>query len=170
MSTPHVPTENARTGRNGSLIYDAIVIGAGQGGGPLAGALAKAGKRVALIEREHVGGTCVNTGCTPTKTMVASAEVAARARRSGEYGVETGTVAVDMERVRERKQSVVQSFRSGSRNNLEQTDGLDLIFGTACFGGRRVVEVETNGRTVILEADTVIINVGARPSIPRSTG
>src|SRR5213593_4904967 len=94
--------------------YDAIVIGAGQAGGPLATALAGAGRRVALIEREHVGGTCINEGCTPTKTMVASARVAHLARRAADYGVRTGPVTVGMERVRQRKRSIVESFRSGS--------------------------------------------------------
>lgn len=170
MATSQTVTENARSGRNGSLTYDAIVIGSGQGGGPLAGAFAKAGKRVALIEREHVGGTCVNVGCTPTKTMVASAEMAARARRSGEYGVETGRVTVNMQRVRERKQSIVESFRNGSRNSLERIDGLDLIFGNARFADRRTVEVDVDGRAITLEAETVIINVGARPLIPPIEG
>src|SRR6478736_1808127 len=89
--------------------YDAIVIGAGQAGGPLATALARSGKRTALIEREHVGGTCINEGCTPTKTMVASARVAHLARRGVGYGVETGPIRVDMGRVRERKRAIVKS-------------------------------------------------------------
>src|SRR6059036_2746226 len=92
--------------------YDAIVIGAGQAGGPLAGALAGAGKRTALIERIHVGGTCINEGCTPTKTMVASARVAYLARRAAGYGVRAGSVTVDMTAVRRRKRAIVDSFRS----------------------------------------------------------
>ena len=91
--------------------YDAIIIGAGQAGGPLSSTLAQAGWKTALIEREHVGGTCVNEGCTPTKTMVASARVAYLARRASDYGVNTGTVAVDMARVRQRKRDIVNSFR-----------------------------------------------------------
>ena len=83
--------------------YDAIVIGAGQAGGPLSTALARSGRRTALIEREHVGGTCINEGCTPTKTMVASARVAYLARRGADYGVETGPIQVNLARVRERK-------------------------------------------------------------------
>jgi pyruvate/2-oxoglutarate dehydrogenase complex dihydrolipoamide dehydrogenase (E3) component len=94
--------------------FDAVVIGAGQGGGPLSGALARAGRRVALIEREHVGGTCINRGCTPTKTMVASARAAWLARRANGYGVTTGEVTVDLAAVRRRKQEVVESFRAGS--------------------------------------------------------
>ncbi|HET7422946.1 MAG TPA: FAD-dependent oxidoreductase, partial [Gemmatimonadales bacterium] len=85
--------------------YDAIVIGSGQAGGPLAKELARAGRRTALIEREHVGGTCVNEGCTPTKTMVASGRVAYLARRGADYGVQTGPVRVDLAVVRERKRA-----------------------------------------------------------------
>src|ERR687884_819139 len=91
--------------------YDAVVIGAGQGGIPLAIALARAGRTTALIEREHVGGTCINEGCTPTKTMVASARVAYLARRAADYGVQAGPVAVDMVKVRQRKREMVDDFR-----------------------------------------------------------
>src|SRR5690242_10108584 len=92
--------------------YDAIVIGAGQAGGPLSVALAQAGWKTAIIERIHVGGTCVNEGCTPTKTMVASARVAYLARRGAEYGVQIGPVTVDMTKVRQRKRDIVEIFRS----------------------------------------------------------
>src|SRR6185503_16411210 len=95
--------------------YDAIVIGAGQSGGPLSTALARAGRRTAIIEREHVGGTCINEGCTPTKTMVASARVAYLARRAADYGVRTGPVTVDLPVVRQRKRDIVNSFRQGSQ-------------------------------------------------------
>src|SRR5215472_19144535 len=93
--------------------YDAILIGSGQAGTPLSMALANAGLKTAMIEREHVGGTCVNEGCTPTKTMVASARVAYLARRGVDYGVHTGNITIDMERVRQRKRDIVVSFRSG---------------------------------------------------------
>src|SRR5690349_5795768 len=93
--------------------YDAIVIGSGQAGGPMASELAQAGRRTALIERAHVGGTCVNEGCTPTKTMVASARVAHLARRAADYGVHTGDITIDLARVRERKRKIVDDFRSG---------------------------------------------------------
>src|ERR671910_3724489 len=91
--------------------YDAMVVGAGQGGGPLASAMAQSGRRTALIERDHVGGTCINVGCTPTKTMVASARAAYLARRAADYGVEAGPVSVDMVKVRQRKRDMVESFR-----------------------------------------------------------
>src|SRR3989449_5192198 len=111
--------------------YDAIVIGSGQARTPLSQALAAAGMRTALVEREHIGGTCVNEGCTPTKTMVASARVAYLARRGADYGVQTGAVSVDLKRVRQRKRDIVNSFRSGSQTRIEKTANLDLIFGTA---------------------------------------
>ncbi|HXB21924.1 MAG TPA: FAD-dependent oxidoreductase, partial [Candidatus Solibacter sp.] len=115
--------------------YQAIVIGSGQGGTPLCMALARAGLRTALIEREHVGGTCVNEGCTPTKTMVASGRVAYLARRGSDYGVRTGDIRVDMERVRQRKRDIVNSFRSGDQRRIETTANLELIFGEASFTG-----------------------------------
>src|SRR5437870_5589562 len=98
--------------------YDAIVVGSGQAGGPLSTALAKAGYRTALIEREHVGGTCINEGCTPTKTMVASARVAYLARRAADYGVKVDAIDIDMLRVRQRKREIVESFRSGSERRI----------------------------------------------------
>src|SRR5258708_18343834 len=92
--------------------YDEIVIASGQAGGPLSRALAGAGWKTAIVEREHVGGTCINEGCTPTKTMVASARVAYLARRGADYGVQTGPVSVDMTVVRQRKRDIINSFRS----------------------------------------------------------
>jgi pyruvate/2-oxoglutarate dehydrogenase complex dihydrolipoamide dehydrogenase (E3) component len=146
--------------------YDAIVIGAGQAGGPLASALARSGRRTALIEREHVGGTCINEGCTPTKTMVASARVAYLARRGADYGVGTGPVTVDLARVRERKRAVVKSVRAGSLRRVEATEGLELICAEARFTGPKQVAVD--GR--MLEADLVFINTGGRPAAPDVEG
>src|SRR5712692_5370675 len=119
--------------------YEAIVIGAGQAGGPLASALAEAGRRTILIERSHVGGTCINEGCTPTKTIVASARVAYLARRAADYGVHTGDIQIDLKRVRQRKRNIVDSFRNGSQARLEKTANLDLIFGTASFNGPKQI-------------------------------
>jgi pyruvate/2-oxoglutarate dehydrogenase complex dihydrolipoamide dehydrogenase (E3) component len=151
--------------------YDAVVIGAGQGGNPLAITLAHAGRSTALIEREHVGGTCVNEGCTPTKTMVASAKVAYFDRRSADYGVQNGPVAVDMVKVRQRKRDIVEGFRSGSERRIEQTKGLDLLMGEARFTGPKELEVSLNGgETIQLTADDIFINVGARPANPPVEG
>ncbi len=146
--------------------FDSIVIGAGQAGGPLAAALARSGRRTVLIEREHVGGTCINEGCTPTKTMVASARVAYLARRGSDYGVRTGPVSVDLARVRERKRAIVQSFRDGSQRRLEATPNLNLIFGEARFTGPRTVAMGDRS----LEADTIFINTGGRPAAPEVEG
>src|SRR5918912_802765 len=115
--------------------FDAIVLGAGQAGGPLSTALARAGYRTALIEREHVGGTCINEGCTPTKTMVASGRVAYLARRAAEFGVQTGPVSVSMPAVRARKRQMVADFRDPKRRRLEQAEHLDLLDGEARFVG-----------------------------------
>src|SRR5437667_5804803 len=113
--------------------YDDIVIGSGQGGKPLSSSLAGAGRRTALVERAHVGGTCINVGCTPTKTMVASGRVAYLARRAKDYGVNAGRVTLDMRRVLKRKRGVVESFRNYGQKTLEKTANVELIFGEARF-------------------------------------
>jgi pyruvate/2-oxoglutarate dehydrogenase complex dihydrolipoamide dehydrogenase (E3) component len=151
--------------------YDAIVIGAGQAGGPLSTALARAGWKTALIERVHVGGTCINEGCTPTKTMVASGRVAYLARRGADYGVQTGPVSVDMTRVRQRKRDIVESFRASGQRRIEQTEGVDLLIGEAAFRGPKTLEVRlSNGEARQLTASTIFINAGARPAKPSLTG
>lgn len=151
--------------------YDAILIGSGQGGKPLASAFAAAGRKTAIIEREYVGGTCVNVGCTPTKTMVASARVAHLDRRSADYGVQDGPVNVDMVKVRERKRDIVESFRGGSEKRIEATENLDLFMGEARFMGLKEIEVTLNdGGTAQLTADEIFINVGARPASPPIDG
>jgi pyruvate/2-oxoglutarate dehydrogenase complex dihydrolipoamide dehydrogenase (E3) component len=150
--------------------YDAIVIGAGQAGVPLATTLAKAGRKTALVEREHVGGTCINEGCTPTKTMVASAKVAYFDRRSTDYGVSNGQVTVDMVRVRQRKRDIVKSFRTGGEKRLHDA-GVDLLMGEARFAGPKELVVNLNGgATARLSAENIFINVGARPVNPPIEG
>src|ERR1051326_5171805 len=121
--------------------YDAIVIGAGRAGVPLATALAGAGKRSAIIEADQVGGCCVNYGCTPTKTMVASARVAQLARRAGDYGVKTGGFSVDIRRVIARKQAIVDRWRSGSERRIDNAQGLELIRGKARFVGPKALAI-----------------------------
>jgi pyruvate/2-oxoglutarate dehydrogenase complex dihydrolipoamide dehydrogenase (E3) component len=151
--------------------YDAIVIGAGQSGGPLSTALANAGRKTAIIEREHVGGTCINEGCTPTKTMVASARVAYLARRGADYGVGTGPITIDMSVVRKRKRDIVNSFRSGSERRIESAQGLDLLMGEARFIGPRTIEVRLNGGGVQqLTAEMIFLNTGDRPAPPPLEG
>ena len=121
--------------------YDAIVIGTSQGGRLLPIAFAKAGRKVALIERGHLGGICVNVGCTPTKTMVASARVAYLARRGADYGVHTGPTSVDMQAIRKRKQGIVEGARSAFESRIEATQGLDLLIGEAHFIAPKTLEV-----------------------------
>ena len=151
--------------------YDAIVIGSGQGGTPLSMALAKAGMRTALIERKHVGGTCVNEGCTPTKTMVASGRVAYLARRAADYGVHTGPISIDLEKVRQRKRDIVASFRGGSETRIGKTQNLELMMGEASFSGAKAVAVRTSdGGQQSLSADRIFINAGTRASRPKLEG
>ncbi len=155
----------------GTERVDAIVIGTGQGGKPLAGALAEARWRVAIIERDRVGGTCVVRGCTPTKTMAASARVAYLARRAGDYGVRTGPVSVDLQVVRRRKREIVDAWSEGSRKGLERHRTMELIMGTGRFVGPHEVEVELNeGGTRRLRSDHIFVNVGARPRVPDLPG
>ncbi|MEJ7814334.1 MAG: FAD-dependent oxidoreductase [Rubrobacter sp.] len=151
--------------------YDAVVIGAGQAGVPLSQALARSGRRTALIEREHVGGTCINEGCTPTKTMVASAKAAYIDRRSADYGVHDGPVTIDMREVRRRKREIVDSFRESGVKRIEATEGLDLIASEARFTGQKTLAVGTNdGEEFELDADNVFINAGASPANPPIEG
>jgi pyruvate/2-oxoglutarate dehydrogenase complex dihydrolipoamide dehydrogenase (E3) component len=151
--------------------YDAVIIGSGQGGIPLGQALANAGLRTAIIEKIHVGGTCINEGCTPTKTMVASGRVAYLARRGADYGVHTGALRIAMERVRKRKRDIVVSFRSGSERRIAKTKNLDLIYGQASFTGPKSIVVRTPKRGELnLTADRFFINAGCRPAVPDISG
>ncbi len=143
--------------------YDAIVIGTSQGGRFLPIQLAKAGQKVALVERDQLGGVCVNTGCTPTKTMVASAHLAHQARRGAEYGIRIGPVSVDLAAVRERKRAMVAGARQNYASRLPQ-DGIDLIEGEAHFTGPKTVEIAlTGGGTWRISAAVIVIDTGTRP-------
>lgn len=146
--------------------FDAIVVGAGQAGPPLAGRLTAAGQTVAIIERKLVGGTCVNTGCIPTKTLVANAHAARLARRGAEYGVGTGEVTVDMVKVKARKDAVMLADRHGVESWLEGMDGATLVRGHARFVDPHSVEVD--GR--LLSADRIFLNVGGRAVVPDFPG
>jgi pyruvate/2-oxoglutarate dehydrogenase complex dihydrolipoamide dehydrogenase (E3) component len=151
--------------------FDAIVIGAGQAAKPLAIALGQAGRKTAVIERKHVGGSCINFGCTPTKAMAASARVAYLARRADDYGVRTGAVEVDLASVLQRKNAIVEQFREGVRKALEDADNVELIFGHAAFEGAHTLAVRLNtGGTRRLAADRIFINSGTRAAIPPIPG
>ena len=146
--------------------FNAIVIGAGQAGPPLAEKLTQEGQRTAIIERNLFGGTCVNVGCIPTKTLVGSARVAQLARRAAEFGVDTGTIDVDMRRVKARMDQVRGESNRGVTTWLEGMENLEIIRGHARFVGPKRIDVD--GTT--LEADKVFINVGARARVPDIPG
>jgi pyruvate/2-oxoglutarate dehydrogenase complex dihydrolipoamide dehydrogenase (E3) component len=146
--------------------YDAIVIGSGQAGNPLSYALAERGWTVALIEKSHLGGTCVNTGCTPTKTMTASAQVAHYARDAARWGVHTGRVEVDLSFVVDRKNSVVQRFRGNHERNVANHPSLHLYRGRARFRSPHEVQVDNE----VLESERIFIDTGTRPYPPDLPG
>ncbi len=147
--------------------YDAIIIGTGQSGPSLAARLAGSGMKVAIIERKLFGGTCVNTGCIPTKTLVASARAAYMARRGADFGVMIdGPIAVDMKKVKARKDSVVRRSNQGVENWLKNTENCTVYEGHARFEGLHTVSVGTE----LLEADKIFINVWARAFIPPMPG
>ncbi|ODT07712.1 MAG: mercuric reductase [Mesorhizobium sp. SCN 65-20] len=146
--------------------FDAIIIGCGQAGPPLAGRLTAAGQTVALIERKLVGGTCVNTGCKPTKTMVASAYAAHLARTGADYGVSTGSISVDMKVVKARKDKVTVDSRSGLEDWIGGMKGCTLYRGHARFEGPHEVRVGDE----LLHGERIFINVGGRANIPDMPG
>jgi pyruvate/2-oxoglutarate dehydrogenase complex dihydrolipoamide dehydrogenase (E3) component len=147
--------------------YQAIIIGTGQAGPSLAVRLANSGMKVAIVERSRFGGTCVNTGCIPTKTLVASARTAHVARRASEYGLMIdGSIAVDMKRVKERKDAVVRLSNEGLEKWLKNTENLTVCEGHACFEASHRVRVADE----LLEADKIFINVGGRASTPPLRG
>ena len=151
--------------------YDAIIIGAGQAGTPLAKKLALSGKKTAIVEKRRVGGTCINDGCTPTKAMVASARAAHQARHASALGVETGTVKVNLKAIKKRKDEIVASFRESAQKGLEKTKNLDLIFGTASFSGKKELTIQLqDGKEEKLTADLIFINTGEKTAVPDVEG
>ena len=147
--------------------YDAIIIGTGQSGPALAGRLNSEGLRTAIIERGLVGGTCVNVGCIPTKTLVASARTAYMAREAARFGVQIpGDIAVDMAAVKARKDEISGASNRGVTRWIEGMDNVDLIRGHASFTGPNAVQI--NGETI--ESDKIFINVGGRASVPNWKG
>jgi len=146
--------------------YHAIIIGSGQGGTPLARRLADLGRTVALIERKELGGTCINTGCTPTKTMIASAQVAHYARTATRWGVQTTGVTVDLPAIVARKDRIVQRFRAGHQRRVDARTNLHLYRGEARFLTPHSIRVGEQ----VLEGEHIFIDTGTRPSIPRVPG
>ncbi|HTQ18994.1 FAD-containing oxidoreductase [Mycobacterium sp.] len=146
--------------------FDAIIVGAGQAGPPLAGRLTAAGQRVAIVERKHIGGTCVNTGCIPTKTLVASAHAAQLARRGAEYGVGTGSISVDMAKVKARKDGIMLEDRRGVEAWLEGMGGCTVFRGHARFEDPHTLRVNDE----LLQGDRIFLNVGGRAVVPDIPG
>ena len=151
-------------------VYDSIIIGSGQGGNPLSGALAGNGEKVAMVELEHIGGTCINVGCTPTRTMVASARVAYLARRANEYGLSGGEIGKEITGVIERKRKMVKDFQMGGTKRLESA-GVEIIMGEGSFLGPQKLRVSLTGREDrVITGKKIFINTGARPRIPDIPG
>jgi pyruvate/2-oxoglutarate dehydrogenase complex dihydrolipoamide dehydrogenase (E3) component len=151
--------------------FDAIIIGSGQAGVPLARKLAAAGKKTVIIEKRFIGGTCINDGCTPTKAMVASARAAYQASQASELGIEIGKIKVNLKKIKERKDAIVNSFRTSSQKSLEKTKGLEVIFGEARFTGEKEIAVQLNdGGEEHLTADWIFINTGTKTTIPDVEG
>jgi len=151
--------------------YDAIVIGSGQGGTPLAKKLANKGLNTAIVERRYIGGTCINDGCTPTKTMVTSARMMHIAKHSNEVGINIKDVTLDFTAVINRKNKIVEEFRNSGLNGLLKTDNVDVIFGEASFISNKELKIKTHdGNEQQLSADKIFINAGARPLVPNIEG
>ena len=146
--------------------YDAIVIGTGQSGPPLASRMADEGLKIAVIERKRFGGTCVNVGCVPTKTLVASARAAYIARRAADFGVKINGVKVDMRKVKARKDAIVNSGTRGIARWMRSTDNVTVYKGHASFEGPKAVRVKGE----LLEAERIFINVGGRAAVPDMPG
>lgn len=158
--------ESNDPGANGTRSFDAIIIGAGQAGPPLAGRLGDAGMKVAIIERHLVGGTCVNTGCKPTKTLVASAYAAHQAKRGDDYGFSRSTVTIDMPAVAARARKVILDSRKSNEDWLASMPNVELIRGHARFDGPKTIAVNKER----LSAPKIFLNVGARAFVPDMPG
>lgn len=151
--------------------YDAIIIGTGQAGKPLAMSLADADWKVAIIEKDLVGGSCINVGCSPTKAMVSSARVAHLASRAADYGVNIGEINIDMKIVKAKKQKIVESFRGGNIKRLNGHKNIDLIMGEARFSGQNSIEIDLkDGGNLEIKSDKIFINAGCRPDVPSIPG
>jgi pyruvate/2-oxoglutarate dehydrogenase complex dihydrolipoamide dehydrogenase (E3) component len=146
--------------------YDAVVIGSGQGGNALAQRLADLGQRVALVEQANLGGTCINTGCTPTKTMVHRAQIAHYARHAGRWGVRARDVSVDLKEVVAQKNQIVESFRGGQQKRVDERPNIRLYRAHGRFTGPHQLQVGDD----LLEGERIFINTGARPAIPQIEG
>ncbi|NLC65693.1 MAG: mercuric reductase [Clostridium sp.] len=146
--------------------YDAIIIGSGQAGNPLMFNLAKRGQKVAMIEKNELGGACINFGCTPTKTLIASSNFYHRVQRSEELGVITNDVELDFKKVMKRKNNILKAFRNSIKKGVDRNENIDLYYGVASFIDKNTVNIDLNvGGVEKIEADNIYINSGAKPNI-----
>jgi len=151
--------------------YDAIIIGAGQSGMPLARRISKKGLRVALIERDNIGGTCINNGCSPTKTMVASAKVAHMVSRASDFGIQVSAFKVDQKEIKRRKQYIVELFRGGAQSSLDKAENIEILKGTGKFSTGKTLQIEDkNGESREIKGDKIFINTGSETIIPDIDG
>ncbi|HEY4110020.1 mercuric reductase [Puia sp.] len=151
--------------------YDAIIVGSGQAANPLAKKLADAGWKTALIEKKFIGGTCLNVGCTPTKTLIASGRIAYLVKRSADFGIHTTGYSVNIEEVIRRKNEHVVIARESSAKSLLETSNLDVVFGNAMFSGPKEITVtKKDGSVTVMTAEKIFLNTGARPVVPPIPG
>ena len=150
--------------------FDAVIIGSGQAGNPLAKDLALEGWKVAVIEKKFVGGSCINYGCTPSKTMYASAKTANFVKRASEYGIHTSSVKVNMKEVYKRKKEIVESFRRGTLKRLDSSENINLIKGKASFIDSNTIKIGLKNGTKIINSDKIFINTGGGAVIPAING
>ncbi len=151
--------------------YDAIVIGSGQAGTPLSKKLANAGWSTALVEKRWIGGTCINDGCTPTKTLIASAKIARLAAESHKLGVNIPSFRIDMPAILRRKNEIVSRFRSSAEKGLEKTPNLEILYGAARFTGPKIIEIVRDGaEPYAITAESIFINTGTSTRIPDVDG
>ncbi len=150
--------------------FDAVIIGSGQSGTPLAFSLAGEGWKTALIEKNLPGGSCVNYGCTPTKTMLASAHLAHRVKNASALGIKTETAEVNLEKIQARKEKITGEFREGLRQKIKSTPNLEYIEGQASFSGKKELEIKGPAGDRYLKGDKIFINTGTEPRIPDLPG
>ncbi|MDZ7741602.1 MAG: FAD-dependent oxidoreductase [Bacteroidota bacterium] len=147
--------------------YDAIIIGAGQAGKPLATFLSEKGYRVAVIEKAFAGGSCINYGCTPTKIMIASARAAFDARQAKRLGVDVAEVRVNFKKIIKRRDEIVRSWRQGITDSFQEDENIDFIQGKASFEDKNKVKVEIqNAEPLFIASDKIFLNTGTLPRIP----
>ena len=151
--------------------YDAIIIGAGQSGMPLAKKINAIGLSVALIEKRVVGGTCINDGCSPTKTMVASARVAHIVSRAEDFGVNVNSFSIDQKAIKARKDHIVTTFRGGAEKSLKKAGNIDIILGKATLLSSNKVRIAREGAEVLeISGEKIFFNTGSSPFVPEIDG